>query len=119
MPRLTPNETDAISAAARLAGEILKEAILPETEFEQIRRVVELTGTRVWGTSEPQVLASTKIQRDLYPFPKGDVRATPSIEEQIEDLKAAKLEDAIAFYKKFYGALPANSRWWGISIPPK
>jgi zinc protease len=32
------------------------------------------------------------------------VRGTLSIDEEIEELKAAKLEDARAFYKKFYGA---------------
>jgi zinc protease len=97
-------ETDRenLPAVLRLAGEILKEAVLPETEFEQIRRQ-QLTGLD-FGKSEPQELAFSKIQRTLYPFPKGDVRATPSIEEQIEEVKAAKLNDATAFYKNFYGA---------------
>jgi predicted Zn-dependent peptidase len=91
-----------LNVGASATGEILKEAVLPKTEFEQIRRrrLMRLK----FGKSDPQMVASTQIRRALYPFPKGDVRGTLSIEEQIEEVKAAKLEDATAFYKSFYGA---------------
>ncbi len=91
-----------LPAVLRLAGEILKEATLPESEFEQIRKQ-QLTQLD-FGKTEPQALAFTEISRTMYPYPKGDVRATQSIPEEIEDVKSAKLEDAKAFYKKFYGA---------------
>jgi zinc protease len=91
-----------LNVGASATGEILKEAVLRKTEFEQIRRR-RLTSLE-FGKSEPQMVASTQIRRALYPFPKGDVRGTLSIEEQIEEVKAAKLEDATAFYKSFYGA---------------
>ncbi len=91
-----------LPAVLRLAGEILKEATLPDTEFEQVRKE-QLTFSE-FGKTEPQALAPNKLRRSLYPFPKGDVRATLSIDEEIEELKAAKLEDAREFYKKFYGA---------------
>jgi len=95
-----------LPAALRLAGEILKEATIPESEFEQIRKAM-LTNLDN-AKAEPQALAPQKLQRALYPFPKDDIRATPLIEEQIEDVKAAKLEDARAFYKNFYGASHAE-----------
>jgi zinc protease len=91
-----------LPAVLRLAGEILKEATLPDSEFEQIRKE-QITFTE-FGKAEPQVLAFNRLQRTLYPFPKGDVRATLTLDEEIEELKAAKLDDARAFYKKFYGA---------------
>ena len=91
-----------LPAVLRLAGEILKEATLPETEFEEIRKE-NITGEE-FSRAEPQALASNKLHRTLYPFPKGDVRGMLSIDEEIEELKAAKLEDTRAFYKKFYGA---------------
>ncbi len=91
-----------LPAVLRLAGEILKEASLPETEFEQIRKE-QITGDE-FARTEPQQLALNKLHRTLYPFPKGDVRGTLTVDEEIEELKAAKLEDAHAFYKKFYGA---------------
>jgi len=91
-----------LPAVLRLAGEILKEATLPESEFEEIRK--EQITSLEFGKSEPQALAFTEIRRTLYPYPKGDVRATLSIPEEIEETKNVKLEDARAFYKHFYGA---------------
>jgi zinc protease len=91
-----------LPAVLRLAGEILKEPAFPETEFEQIRK--EQITSDEFGRAEPQVVAFNKLHRTLYPFPKGDVRGTLSIDEEIEELKAAKLDEARAFYKKFYGA---------------
>jgi zinc protease len=93
---------DNLPAVLHLAGEILKDATLPETEFEEIRK--EQLTQLDFGKSEPQSLAFTEISRTMYPFPKGDVRATLSIPEEIDEVKAAKLEDARAFYKRFYGA---------------
>jgi zinc protease len=91
-----------LPAVLRLAGEILKEPAFPETEFEQIRK--EQITSDEFGRAEPQVVAFNKLHRTLYPFPKGDVRGTLSVDEEIEELKAAKLEEAREFYKKFYGA---------------
>jgi zinc protease len=93
-------------AVLRLAGEILKEPVFPDTEFEQIRKE-ELTGLD-FGKSEPQSIAFNRLARVMHPFPKGDVRGTETIDEQIADLKAAKLEDAKAFYQHFYGASHAE-----------
>ena len=95
-----------LAASLRLAGEILKEASLPEAEFEQARKA-QLTGLEN-VKSEPQVLAMTQLARRLYPFARGDVRGTPSIDEQIEDVKSATLQDARTFYKNFYGASTAE-----------
>ena len=90
----------------RLAGEILKEATLPDAEFELIRKE-RLTGLEN-SRNEPQALAPTMLQRTLYPFPKGDVRGARTIEEQIAEVQAAKATDARAFYKNFYGASNAE-----------
>jgi zinc protease len=91
-----------LPAVLRLAGEILKTATLPDAEFEQVRKQ-QLTMLE-FQKSEPQYVASVNLQRVLYPFLRGDVRATMSAEEEIEDVKAAKVADARAFYKQFYGA---------------
>ncbi len=88
--------------ALRLAAEILKEATIPENEFEQIRKeeLTQLENAR----TEPQAIASVTLGQILYPFPKGDPRGSVSLDERIEQLKTAKVEDARAFYKRFYGA---------------
>jgi zinc protease len=90
----------------QLASEILKEATLPDTELEETRKqsITDLD----YGKSEPQTQAFTTLNRTLYPFPRGDVRATMSPDEEIEDLQAAKLDEVRAFYKNFYGASNAE-----------
>jgi zinc protease len=93
---------DNLPAVLRMAANILKNAIIPDTEFEQIRKS-ELTELE-FSKTEPQALASIRLQRALYPFPRGDIRSSMSIEESIEDLGKAKVEDARAFHKMFYGA---------------
>jgi zinc protease len=44
------------------------------------------------------------LERILRPYPRGDVRGSVSFDEQIEDVKKAKVEEARAFHKQFYGA---------------
>ncbi len=101
----TSHET--LPAVLRLAGSILKTATLPDSEFEQVRKS-EITNLE-YEKAEPQALASIRLQRALYPFPKGDIRSTQSIEEQLDDTQNVKLEDAREFYKTFYGANHAEA----------
>jgi zinc protease len=97
---------DNLPAVLRLAGEILKEATIPDTEFELIRKA-RITGLEN-SISEPQALAPNRLQRVLYPFAKGDIRGSRTVEENIAETKAAKVEDARAFYRNFYGASHAE-----------
>jgi zinc protease len=95
-----------LQSVMRLAAEILQNATLPENEFEQARRQ-NITQLET-GKSDPQALALNALSRTLYPFPKGDVRATPPPEESIERLASAKYQDAKTFYHRFYGASQAE-----------
>jgi len=91
-----------LPAALRLAAKILKEPSFPEVEFEQLRRqlLVELEASR----NDPRVLAEQEIGKHFDQYPRGDWRAFESLEQQIADLKAVKLDDIKAFYREFYGA---------------
>ena len=95
-----------LPAVIQLAGEILEQATIPDSEFEQIRKE-ELTQLE-FSKTEPQALAPQRLSRALYPFPRGDVRSTMSIAESMEDLNKAKVEEAREFYKTFYGANHAD-----------
>jgi zinc protease len=86
----------------RLAGEILKEATIPEDEFEQIRKE-NITGIEA-QKNEPQAIAPMLLSRALRPFPRGDVRAAMSFDEELEDLGKVKAAEARHFYHDFYGA---------------
>ena len=89
-------------SALKLAADILQHPTIPETEFEEVRKE-ELTGLEN-SKSEPQALAPLQFNRLIRPYPRGDVRSSVSIEEEIEDLGKAKVEEARAFHKEFYGA---------------
>ena len=86
----------------RLAAEILRQPAFPADEFEQLKQQ-RLAGLEQ-AKSEPQVLGQVQLQRHLRPYPKGDVRYVPTIEESIADVKAVTLDDAKKFYTDFYGA---------------
>jgi zinc protease len=93
---------DNLPAVLGLAGDILKNATIPDSEFEEIKKS-QLTDLE-FSKTEPRALAPIRLERALYPFPRGDVRSSMTIEESIEDLGKATAEDARTFYKTFYGA---------------
>jgi zinc protease len=88
--------------AIRLAAQILKDPVFPESEFEQ-RRTQQIAAIES-GRSDPRNQASELLQSNLSPFPRGDVRHSRTMDEQIEDLKKVTLDDVKTFYRQFYGA---------------
>jgi len=88
--------------ALRLVRELLRESTFPETEFEQVR-LQHIEGAES-GKTDPQALTSIELSRHLNDrYPKGDVRYVDTLDESIDELKAAKLEDVRQFYRQFYG----------------
>jgi zinc protease len=86
----------------RFARELLREPSFPESEFEQIRQQ-RIAGAES-GKTEPNTLAPLDMGRHFNAkYQRGDTRYASTIDEQIEDLKAVKLDDVRAFYKQFYG----------------
>lgn len=85
----------------RFIRELLREPSFPESEFEQIRqqRIANAESQK----TEPMALAQIELRRHLNAeYKRGDVRYVSTFDEQIEDLKNAKLDDARAFYNDFY-----------------
>ena len=88
--------------ALRLVRDLLRESTFPEAEFEQVR-LQHIEGAES-GKTDPQALTSLELRRHLNErYPKGDVRYVDTLDESIEELKAAKLEDVRQFYQHFYG----------------
>jgi zinc protease len=85
-----------------LVAEILREPSFPENEFEQLRQQ-NLAGLEN-QKSEPAAMAGIALRRHVNPYPKGDVRYTPTLDEEIADLKALSLDQLKAFHQGFYGA---------------
>lgn len=97
-----PNLPSALS----LVAEVLREPAFDTTEFRTLQRenLAQIEEQR----SDPQARGSEAFQRYLNPFPKGDPRYTPTLEEQAEDYGAATADGARRFYGDFYGATHAE-----------
>ena len=92
-----------LADSLRFARELLREPSFPEADFEQIRQQ-RIAGAESSKT-EPTSLASLDLSRHMSArYPRGDVRYTSTIDEQIEDLKKVTLDDVRNFYTQFYGA---------------
>ncbi|HEX8847165.1 MAG TPA: pitrilysin family protein [Pyrinomonadaceae bacterium] len=95
-----------LPAVLKLVAEILREPQFHPSVFEQIKlqTLAEIEQRR----TDPETLAQKELARHLNPYPKGDVRYQPTIEESLADTKAVTLADARKFYADFYGA--SNAR---------
>ena len=91
----------------KLVAEALKQPAFNPEEFEKLKQenLTQIESQK----SEPTAKASEALatMRSGH-YPKNDVRYQPTMAEQTERYTAAKLEDAIAFYKGFYGASNAT-----------
>jgi len=95
-----------LPAVIKLVAEIMKEPAFDANEFEKLKQenIAAIESQR----SEPQQIAFIEYQRKTSPFPKGDVRYVGTIEEELDDVKNAGLEEVGKFYKEFYGASDAT-----------
>ncbi len=93
---------DNLPEALRLVAEILRQPIFPESEFEQLRRasMSSLEAQR----SEPASLAGLELRRHLDPYPPDHWLYNPSLEERMERIRNARLEDVRACYRDLFGA---------------
>jgi len=91
-----------LADSLRLVRELLREPAFPEAEFEQLRQ--QRIAAYESAKSDPGSLASIELSRHINAmYPRGDVRHTGTIDEEIEDAKAVTLDDARKFYAQFYG----------------
>jgi len=86
----------------RLAVEILREPAFPASDFDTIRKQRITAIDR--GRTEPGTLVTQTLQGHISPYPRSDVRHVRTIDEQIEDLNKATLDDVKRFHDTFYGA---------------
>ncbi len=86
----------------RLVGEVLREPSFDAKEFELLR-TEGLAGLEQ-NKSEPQFVAFVAIQRIVSPWPKGHPLHVGTVDEQIADLKAVKVDDVKKVYTDLVGA---------------
>ncbi|WP_165226714.1 M16 family metallopeptidase [Aquisphaera insulae] len=82
--------------------QVLREPTLPEDEFEVMKN--ERLTALEQGRTEPMRLASNHLQRLLASYPKDDVRYVPTLDEEVQRLKAVTVDQVRDVYKSFLGS---------------
>ena len=82
--------------------QVLREATLPEAEFEILRQ--QQLSALEQQLSDPHALAMLRVRRTVSPYPKGDVRYIPTVDEEIERFKQLKLEQVQTLYRDYLGS---------------
>ena len=95
-----------LEPALRLLAEVMREPAFSPQEFDELKRAA-LTGAESQRT-DPSALASVQLSRHLAEYPKGHPHYTPDVDERIEWLRAATLEEATACYRDLFGATGAE-----------
>jgi zinc protease len=91
-----------LAEALALVAQVLKEPTFPATEFEQLKKLTlaNLESQR----HQPNAVAGEALEQHFNQYPKGDWRASETIDEAIASVNAITLDDIKAFHHEFYGA---------------
>ncbi len=90
-----------LAGVLALIAEVLQTPAFPAAEFEQLRNT-QLAQIEQ-GRRDPTARGRLEYRRQFNAYPIGDVRYTPTVDEQIAETNAAKLEDARDFQTRLYG----------------
>src|SRR5690606_37514895 len=82
-----------LPALTELVLHILREASFPESELIEYQRQASTAIKN--AMSEPSALASRKLARHDNPWPRDDVRYTPSFDEAQSDIAAITQKDLV------------------------
>ena len=85
-----------------IVRDVLRAPTFPQSEFELVvkERLTAIDAAR----KEPGALANQALNQALNVHPRGDIRYRPTLDEAVEDLKAANVAQLKAFHGNFYGA---------------
>lgn len=93
---------ESLPIVLSLVEDALKNPAFDEKEFSNLK--TEMKASYESQLSDPMAKAGQVYSKTMSPYPKGDVRYVPTIEERLEMLDGAKLENLKAFHAKMYGA---------------
>jgi zinc protease len=86
----------------RLVAEVLREPAFPANEFEQLKR--SLVTSIESQKSDPNALAGLQLERHLNQYPPEHWLYTPTLDERLQRLQTASLEDLQRCHDDFFGA---------------
>jgi zinc protease len=94
-------DKDNINAALELLADLLLHPSFEKTEYDKM--LLDLKGELEANRSDPQNVASIAISKKTSLYPKGHPFYTEDVDEGLDDLQKASLDDVKNFYKEFYG----------------
>jgi zinc protease len=90
----------------RLVAQVLREPSFPASELDTLKR------ERATGLEEsrldPQQVAVRASRREGNPYPAGDPRYTPTLDEELAWIKPVSVDSLRKFHSQFYGASNAE-----------
>lgn len=91
-----------LPAVLELLRQILREPTLPADEFDVLKR--QQLSQLEEQLTDPATLAITRVRRTVSPYPKDDVRSTPTVEEDIDRYTKVDLAQLKKLYAEFLGS---------------
>ncbi len=84
-----------------LVANLYKNSVFPESEFSQLQKqmVVMLESRK----DKPEALAEEAMGQHFNTYPKGDVRYSKTIQENLDEMSKLKVEEVREFAKEFLG----------------
>jgi len=95
-----------LPGALDLVAEVVRQPSFPENELETLKR--ESIAALEEERTEPRAVAVRALQRYDNPYPRGDERYEPTLDEEIADLTAPNAAALKAFHQQFYGGAAAE-----------
>jgi zinc protease len=89
-----------------LLAEVLQHPSFPAAELETLKRA-QTAGVEQ-ERSDPRAIAVRALARYDNPYPKGDDRYMPTVDEEIAEITAPGIERLQDFHRSFYGASAAE-----------
>lgn len=93
---------EKLATVLGLLQQVLREPTLPADELEVIKQQVRTDLEQ--QLTDPQSIALRAVQRELNPYPVGDVRYMPSVEEELKLVDQVDVPGLRKLYADFLGA---------------
>ena len=91
-----------VAQVLELVRDVLR---LPRFAPDEFTRAVQENASALEaGRKDPNAMARQAVAKAMDVYPPGDVRAAPSVDEALAELRATTLDDVKRFHAKFYGA---------------
>ena len=95
-----------IGATLELLAEVLREPAFPAAEFETLKR--ERLAALQAERQSPEAVSLRALGRYANPYPPGDVRYVPTLDEEVRTLSATTVDDVRNFHRQFAGGSTAE-----------